>query len=134
MSKADLQRGGMTVAEPAETFGRRVKKLRKDAEMTQEDLAERCGLGLTTIRDLERGLTTFPQKGTVTLLADALGLEGLARDLFVASAPKRAHAERRPPQRNVPAPDQRAGGNRPARALSLSLPPRIAMLAGGGDL
>jgi transcriptional regulator with XRE-family HTH domain len=42
--------------------------------MTQEELAEKAGLSVRAISDLERGLTTKPRRSSVQLLANALGL------------------------------------------------------------
>lgn len=39
-------------------IGRKVKELRKMAELTQVELAERVGVGLRFIRELERGKST----------------------------------------------------------------------------
>ncbi len=39
----------------AVTFGRQVKKFRKDLKLSQEELAERCGLHSTYIGQIERG-------------------------------------------------------------------------------
>ena len=36
-----------------------VKKLRKQYRLTQEDLAEKAGVGLRFVRDLEQGKTTL---------------------------------------------------------------------------
>jgi predicted ATPase/transcriptional regulator with XRE-family HTH domain len=52
---------------------------RRAAGLTQQELAARAGIGVRTIRDLERGRATRPQRDTVRLLADALGLAGAAR-------------------------------------------------------
>ena len=37
-------------------FGLHIKQLRKDAELSQEELAARCGLDRTYISGIERGL------------------------------------------------------------------------------
>jgi predicted ATPase/transcriptional regulator with XRE-family HTH domain len=47
--------------------------------MTQEALAERAGLSVKTVSDLERNPTRTPRFDTAALIADALGLEGEAR-------------------------------------------------------
>ncbi len=50
--------------------------------MTQEALAARAGVGVRTVRDLESGKVARPRLSTVRLLADALDLDGEARDRF----------------------------------------------------
>jgi predicted ATPase/DNA-binding XRE family transcriptional regulator len=52
--------------------------------LTQEELAGRAGLGVRTLRELERGRVVRPQRGTLTLLADALDLVGMDREEFLA--------------------------------------------------
>ncbi|WP_327007195.1 helix-turn-helix domain-containing protein [Dactylosporangium sp. NBC_01737] len=52
--------------------------------LTQEELAARAGLGVRTLRELERGRVARPQRGTLTLLADALDLVGMDREDFLA--------------------------------------------------
>ncbi|GIJ79557.1 hypothetical protein Xph01_39890 [Micromonospora phaseoli] len=56
------------------------------AGSTQADLAARAGVGVRTVRDLERGRSSRPQRTTVELLAEALGLTGAARRAFLAAA------------------------------------------------
>ncbi|NHO82679.1 MULTISPECIES: helix-turn-helix domain-containing protein [unclassified Micromonospora] len=56
------------------------------AGLTQAELAGRAGVGVRTVRDLERGRAVRPQRTTVDLLADALGLAGDDRREFVATA------------------------------------------------
>ena len=57
---------------------------------TQEELAEAAGLSVRAVAYLERGAVTTPQKETVRLLADALGLVGPVRAGFEAAARGRA--------------------------------------------
>ena len=58
---------------------------RRGAGLTQEEFAAKAGVGVRTLRDLERGRAR-PQRATVDLLAAALGLRGPARDEFVRAA------------------------------------------------
>jgi tetratricopeptide (TPR) repeat protein/transcriptional regulator with XRE-family HTH domain len=74
------------VGEPPVTFARLLRQLRTAAGLTQEELAAAAGVGLRTVGDVERGVVTSPQRDTVRLLAGALGLAGLARDQFEATA------------------------------------------------
>ncbi|MCW3842420.1 helix-turn-helix domain-containing protein [Micromonospora yasonensis] len=59
---------------------------RLGAGLTQAELAARAGVGVRTVRDLERGRSARPQRTTVDLLADALGLAGADRQAFLAAA------------------------------------------------
>jgi transcriptional regulator with XRE-family HTH domain len=63
-----------------------LRQLRRQTELTQEDLAERTGLSVRTIRRLETGASTNPQFDTVRLLADALSLESADRAQMLAVA------------------------------------------------
>ncbi|WBB78285.1 helix-turn-helix domain-containing protein [Micromonospora sp. WMMD882] len=56
------------------------------AGLTQAELAARAGIGVRTVRDLERGRASRPQRTTVDLLADALDLTGAIRRTFLAAA------------------------------------------------
>ncbi|TCB93559.1 XRE family transcriptional regulator [Micromonospora zingiberis] len=59
---------------------------RRAAGLTQAELAARAGVGVRTVRDLERGRSSRPQRTTVELLAGALELAGTARTAFIAAA------------------------------------------------
>ena len=74
----------MTV--PPVPFADVLRKLRAEAGLTQEELAEAAGLSPRAISDLERGMVTTPHKDTVRLLAEALHLAGPARAEFEAVA------------------------------------------------
>jgi tetratricopeptide (TPR) repeat protein/transcriptional regulator with XRE-family HTH domain len=74
------------VAEPQVTFAELLRRLRGEARLTQEELAEATGLSTRSVSDLERGVATTPHRDTVRLLADALHLTGQARAEFEAVA------------------------------------------------
>jgi tetratricopeptide (TPR) repeat protein/transcriptional regulator with XRE-family HTH domain len=88
-----MQPGGRESQEPDE-FGLLLRLRRKQAGLTQERLAERTGLGVRTIRDLERGQVS-PRPATVRLLGDGLGLDGSARAQFVTAAHDSGRGRRR---------------------------------------
>jgi transcriptional regulator with XRE-family HTH domain len=71
------------------TFGRRLKRLREAAGLTQEELAERAGLSRKAISMLERGERNRPYPHTVRSLAEALGLSEGERSSLLASVPRR---------------------------------------------
>src|SRR3954463_16605089 len=65
--------------------------------LTQEELAGRAAIGVRTVRDLERGRASRPQRTTVELLAAALGLAGADRETFLAAARGQHGEEPLPP-------------------------------------
>jgi transcriptional regulator with XRE-family HTH domain/tetratricopeptide (TPR) repeat protein len=71
------------------SFGALLKTLRGAAGLTQEALAERAGLSVRGLQDLERGHSRRPRRDTVELLAAALGLSGADRATLVAAAQAR---------------------------------------------
>ena len=73
----------------AAAFGSLLKQHRRDAWLTQEELAERSRLSVRTIRGLERGEGHRPRPDTVDLLARALGLSEEEHDLLVVAARRR---------------------------------------------
>src|SRR6202453_1540618 len=77
---------GEAVAEPPVTFAGLLRKLRTEARLTQEELAEAAALSPRSVSDLERGIAATPRRETVRLLADALNLTGQARTEFEAVA------------------------------------------------
>jgi predicted ATPase/transcriptional regulator with XRE-family HTH domain len=73
-------------------FGALLRQLRADAGLTQDELAEAARVSQRAVSDLERGINRTARKDTALLLAGALGLDGPARDLFVAAARGRVPA------------------------------------------
>ncbi len=73
-------------------FGARLRSLRDDAGLTQEELAARAGLTTHAVGVLERGERRRPYPHTVRSLADALGLAEGDRASLLATVPKRGEA------------------------------------------
>lgn len=75
-------------------FGERLRRFRRAAGLTIEELAAAAGVSERTIGNLERGASRRPQRGTVGLIADALGLTATERDDLLAgrAAPAAAPA------------------------------------------
>jgi len=69
---------------PSQTFGELLRRLRRNAGFSQEELAERASMSWRTISDLERGVNRKPQQETRRLLAEALELSPVNRALFDA--------------------------------------------------
>jgi transcriptional regulator with XRE-family HTH domain len=58
-----------------ESIGMRVKHLREQFPLTQAELAEKSGVAVPTIKDIERGKTQQPHPRTVRALASILQVE-----------------------------------------------------------
>jgi predicted ATPase/DNA-binding XRE family transcriptional regulator len=76
----------------APTFGSLLRRFRVAAGLTQEALAERAGLSVRAISDLETGAHTAPYQVTVEALAQALDLRSDERSALAASVSR----QRRP--------------------------------------
>jgi transcriptional regulator with XRE-family HTH domain len=106
--------GARGVGEQA-AFGELLRRHRLAAGLTQEALAERTGLSVRGLSDLERGARRMPHPGTVRRLAQALEQsesEGIdlqaVRDRQVSDGVRRA--TRAAPPSNLPAPLARLVG------------------------
>jgi transcriptional regulator with XRE-family HTH domain len=94
------------VAHPQTDFGNRIRALRMAAAMTQEDLADRCGLFRTYMSRIETGKAN-PTLTMIHSLADSLGVHVTA--LFGApedtggppKAPRAAKKSSRPSRGRV---------------------------------
>ncbi|WP_225830429.1 helix-turn-helix domain-containing protein [Streptomyces sp. NK08204] len=56
-------------------FGQRLRHLRARAGLSQEALSHAAGVSIRALADMERGRTRGPQRRTVQVLAEALGLD-----------------------------------------------------------
>jgi tetratricopeptide (TPR) repeat protein/transcriptional regulator with XRE-family HTH domain len=76
----------------AADFADLLRQLRTQSGLTQEELAATAGVGVNTVADLEQRRHQRTHKPTAERLADALGLPGPVRDLFIAAARGRTPA------------------------------------------
>jgi tetratricopeptide (TPR) repeat protein/transcriptional regulator with XRE-family HTH domain len=94
------------------TFGALVRRHRLASGLSQEELADRSGLSVRAITDMERGRTTRPHRHSVQALSDALGLPDSERRRLDRAArmpvdsvaePSGTGATSRPVPRQLPA-------------------------------
>ncbi len=96
--------------------GEWLRQQRVAAGLTQEDLAERSGVSVRAIADLERGRTRKPYPSSVRALVAALGLPEAAGDALVARYRAGEGDDARPAAGSdgvrLAGPDRAAGGDR----------------------
>ena len=78
-----------TARKPDPSFGGRLRRARRAAGFTQEELAVRAGLTPNAVGALERGEHRHPYPATVRALVAALGLSAADAAVLAASVPKR---------------------------------------------
>ena len=81
---------GTVTGQPPSDFAGLLRQLRKDARLTQEELAEDAAVSLRTIQDLEGRRHRTAHKPTAERLAGALHLTGAVRAVFIKAAVGRA--------------------------------------------
>ena len=81
---------------PDVPFDARLRRLRRNAGLTQEELASRAGLSARAISSLERRARKHPYPHTVRSLADALGLPEDEWASLLAAVPGRRGATEAP--------------------------------------
>ncbi|MGW2843576.1 helix-turn-helix domain-containing protein [Streptomyces sp. NPDC001274] len=121
----------------ADRLGTLLRRLRHGAGLTQEQLAERSGVSVRTIRRLETGGSGDYRLGTVESLADALeaGAEDRRRLVATLAGPAAgAPAASSVPARNSGTDEERESGNSPVPAdrnspAAASVPRSIATAA-----
>ncbi|MGR6316422.1 helix-turn-helix domain-containing protein [Micromonospora soli] len=100
------------------------------AGLTQAELAARAGIGVRTVRDLERGRSARPQRTTVDLLADALRLTGAARQELLAAA-RPAPVQTAGPD---PASPHLPGTGAPGSGTPIALPQPVPLIGRDRDV
>ncbi|WP_235783585.1 ATP-binding protein [Amycolatopsis orientalis] len=104
-------------------FGDFLRFYRLRIPMTQEELAERTGISVRSISDMERGRVRTPQRRTAELLTEGLGLTGKEAGDFTDLA----RSGRRP----VAAKEEEAvPAETPRPVLVTGLPPHLTELTG----
>lgn len=83
-------------SEDQSNFARLLQRCREAAALTQEELAERAGISVRGISNLECGATRLPRLDTLRRLADALGLEAAERSAFFVVARQQGDSPRIP--------------------------------------
>ncbi|OPG07470.1 hypothetical protein B1R27_13270 [Streptomyces sp. GKU 895] len=81
-----------------------IRRFRLRAGLTQEALAERSGVSVSTIRGMESGRRRNPQLASVRQLAAALELRSVELDKLLAAAAGAAEPSTVPVPRQLPAP------------------------------
>ncbi|MCK9794230.1 helix-turn-helix domain-containing protein [Isoptericola sp. 4D.3] len=93
------------------TLGEELRRLRLSADLTLEALAERSGVSVRTIGDIERGVSAAPHRRTV---------DALARGLRLGSSDREALLRESRARRAVPAQGPRASAVAPHRVWDFS--------------
>lgn len=74
------------IGSEAALLGAQIRRYRQNAAISQEELAERSGVSVRTISDLERGIRNTARLDTVRLLATGLELADADRTALLAAA------------------------------------------------
>src|SRR5256885_13175887 len=101
-------------------FGAWLGAGRRSAGLSQEELAQRAGLSVRAISNLERGRTRLPHPDSVLRLADALRLGDEERVRFIAAAGRRLRGSAGPG-----GPPPRDGGGPPGPPPPAPPPPPL---------
>ena len=72
--------------QPLSTLGELLRDHRQRAGVTQQELAQRAGIGVRTLRDLERNRVRHPRPWSLRRLAVALRVSGADRGRLLATA------------------------------------------------
>jgi non-specific serine/threonine protein kinase len=90
------QSTGVAAGDAETSFGDLLRYHRRLAELTQEELAERAGLSVRSISDLERGDAHVPRRDTINLIAHALDLDEASRAALYGVVNRRRGPRKQP--------------------------------------
>ncbi|MBO0731566.1 MAG: helix-turn-helix transcriptional regulator [Acidimicrobiaceae bacterium] len=134
--------GSTFMKELAEPIGTWVRQQRLAAGLTQEELAERSGVSVRTISDLERRRTQHPYPRSIRALATSMGMSSTQSDELIAAWRKSQLDERNKPAptavapsavpRRLPAPVRHFTGR--AAALRSLSDQALELFESAGDL
>ena len=128
----------MTMARNPDTqpsFADLLRRARRTAGLTQEELAERAGLSARAITAIERGISRAPHKTTVELLCAALELAPEQYAAFLAAARKRTDDAEAGPDATATTDKEEDGGDGDALdSAEIDLPGVVTQQAIGGFL
>ncbi len=114
------------------SFGELLRRYRLASGLSQEELAERSGLAVRTIANMERGRTARPHRRSVRSLADALELSEPARQQLDRASRLLADLGLTPA---LDLPEPRIAGTQPSQAVPRQLPAVVPHFAGrAGEL
>ena len=129
------------MAKRSASFGQCLSRYRNAARLSQEELAERSGLSVRGISDLERGARRAPRRETLRRLAEALELSEHDRAVLEAAArpaPSPGSYESLPQTHNLPVHRDRLVGRKgelaQLRALLLREDVGLVTLTGPGGV
>jgi tetratricopeptide (TPR) repeat protein/transcriptional regulator with XRE-family HTH domain len=112
-------------------FGAWLRAGRRAAGLSQQELAERAGLSVRAISNLERARARWPHPDTVHRLAGALGLAGPARAEFAAAAGRRLAGAPAGPATRAAADERSPAGE--GRVVPRQLPGPVRQFTGRDD-
>ncbi|MFI2364642.1 NB-ARC domain-containing protein [Promicromonospora sp. NPDC019610] len=118
-----------------------LSRLRRAAGLTQEELAERAGLSVRSVRNLERDAVARPRTSTLRALGTGLGLgDAQLSDLVGSYRPRQCAAAQDQPDAPgttprasswaAPSPDLPPAAEAPDLVVPLQLPPRPSPFTG----
>lgn len=107
-----------------------LRRLRTEARLTQEQLAERSTVSVRTIRDLERGRIRSPRPESLRLLAGVLGVSGPELTEFEELGRREYWRKRGSAEEPASAPDPGGGARTHATPVPSQLPPDVTAFTG----